>query len=72
MATKKASPSSLPFLSCFTEGAKGLERHQSSQEYRMEDDKGTGIVDGTFVREICCEETADCGTRTLEEQGPSV
>lgn len=38
----------------------------------MEDDKGTGIVDGTFVREICCEETADCGTRTLEEQGPSV
>lgn len=38
----------------------------------MENDKGPGVADGTFVRETGCGEMADCGTTTPEEQDPSV
>ena len=55
----------------FTEGARGLTGSQSSQGYRMENDRGTGVADGTFVREMGDGEMVDYGTTTLEEQGPS-
>lgn len=68
------SLSSLPSLSSpgFTEGARGLVGSLSIQGYRMENDRGTGASDGTFVREVGYGEMAYCGTTTLEEQGPSV
>lgn len=37
----------------------------------MENDKGPGVADGTFVRETGCGEMADCGTTTPEEQDRS-
>ena len=70
----QASLSSLPSPSSpgFTEGATGLVGSSCSQGHRIENDRETGVADGTFVRERGREEMTNCGTTTFEGQGPSV
>lgn len=56
----------------FIEEARGLVGSLSSQGYRIENERGTGVADGTFVRELGYGEMTNCGITTLEGQGPSM